>query len=270
MERMERMEADGGRKMKDIVVTEDSPRLVLKMAESQVFLKDVPSAYSSLIPLAEHLVERIESLTKAATARHDIPSTTSVLTIISDQFLLRRDPQITRGSFHDADRILLLHSRISVIARSLLTLLRSTERDDAAKLAEKTAEARIKELVENARGCYGHVVKGGTGIERMECAEQVVGYLEVGVGRVVEDLAGSLPTGVVGAARAFVAPSVKRWVVDTFTDLQVKVLDAIEAPELRMRRRQANRNVDAVLRIFEEQAEMLLHIERDLHRLINL
>ncbi|KAI8846886.1 hypothetical protein BC829DRAFT_397709 [Chytridium lagenaria] len=246
-----------------------SPRVVLELAESQLFLKDIPSANASLIPFAEHLISRIESLSRHTRAiSNDIPSATSVLVTVVDHYLLRRDLEITRGSFQDADHILSLRSRVSITAKLLTDIYNRQRNPDTwddqrqagspSHMAEKTAEARIKELSDTARSCYVHVVKKGCGVPWG------------GLQKLVKDLAASLPSGAIGAARAINAPDVKRWMVDVCTDLQIKVLDAIEGQDLRLRRRQANRNVDAIIHILDEQRDMLLHVERELKRLSEL
>ncbi|KAJ3099259.1 hypothetical protein HDU97_003323 [Phlyctochytrium planicorne] len=269
----------------------DSPSAILALAESQLFLKAIPTAVASLIPLAEHLIVRLES--HPATKSYDVVSATKALIIIWDHFLqgpstnLKSDDPIpiTRHTFHDADRIKALQSRIAIIARTLWESIHppldpsqphpSVERNAANlvdDMAEKLAETRIKDLIVTARESYTYLVKKGPEFseEKMAVAEQVVTYLQVGVNTIIQDLSTSLPKGPLGAARAVGVTRVRGYVTDTCADLQERIIDAIEDQSLRQRRKDVNRNVDAVIKVLEGQSELVERVSRDLKRLLGM
>ncbi|KAJ3112606.1 hypothetical protein HDU96_004382 [Phlyctochytrium bullatum] len=261
---------------------EDTPRIIYNLAQSQAILASIPSAAASLLPLAEHLICRLEAIEKDRAVRHDLATAVTALAFVSEHYLHASTAEITRSSFHAADRIASLRSRIASLSKTFTAFLHvaggdptDTEMRAAMAAEERTAEARLKELAGTARGIFMHLTRGDGARrppeEKLGMAEQALQCLDAGLGEIRKDLAESFPYGSLGAARAMTAPAAKKWVVEACTELQVKVIDSIQGDgmpeELRQRRKQANKTVDRVLRTFEQQSSMITGLEEQLRAL---
>ncbi|KAJ3292653.1 hypothetical protein HDU79_001181 [Rhizoclosmatium sp. JEL0117] len=133
-------------------------------------------------------------------------------------------------------------------------------------------ESFVKEVVATARATWASVKTDSEDV-RMDVGEQVVTFMDAEFSRLSlndpdhhESVHKSCPS-CFEALKARTSDQVWLYFSECCIEMQTKVLDTIEDPSLRDRRRAANKNVDAFLARIESQRENADLFMRDLEQL---
>ncbi|KAI8616176.1 hypothetical protein BC830DRAFT_1119158 [Chytriomyces sp. MP71] len=180
------------------------------------------------------------------------------------------------------DRFDDLRARARHIASFLLDAISADPAGDtAACAAVADVEAHVKQVVAVARGAYTPFTGGSAAKyaspegqdEKLSTAEQVTAYMSHEYKRLtgvdVDKEIHASCSSCYWILKARVSQPVRTYFSETCAEMQAKILDTIQEPDLRERRRAANRSVDAFLGEIEAQRGAADAMLRVLERLAN-